>query len=479
MLPSPSFSLLARPARGAALALGASVLLGLLPGAVALAAPAMPSTPRLSAASDSGIQGDNVTNDATPTLTGTAEANVTIKLYNTQYSPGVLVGTGSATSTGAWSITTSQLAGVTRIIAWAYDAAGTQSLAPSGQLILVIMTSPPGAPAAPGLDPASDTAPTGDGATSIGNPVVTGTGADGQWKVTVYADGVQAGVVAPETTGAWRLTLPALALGSHAITAKFTDIADNTGPLSAPFTLSIISTVAPSVPGAPSLNSATAGNGQVALAWSAPASNGGSAISGYTATASPGGASCTSAGTSCTVSGLANGTGYSFTVSAANAVGTGPASNSLSATPTAPASVPGAPGLNSANRGNASVALAWSAPASNGGSAITGYTATASPGGATCTSSGLNCTVGGLANGTSYSFTVTATNAMGPGPASNAMTATPATVPGAPGLNSATAGNGQVSLAWSAPASNGGSAISGYTATASPGGASCTTSGQI
>src|SRR5438128_1225273 len=116
MLPSPSFSLLARPARGAALALAASVLLGLLPGAVALAAPAMPSTPRLSAASDSGIQGDNVTNDATPTLTGTAEANVTIKLYNTQYSPGVLVGTGSATSTGAWSITTSQLAGVTRII---------------------------------------------------------------------------------------------------------------------------------------------------------------------------------------------------------------------------------------------------------------------------------------------------------------------------------------------------------------------------
>ena len=56
-----------------------------------------------------------------------------------------------------------------------------------------------------------------------------------------------------------------------------------------------------------------------------------------------------------------------------NSVGEGARSNERSATPAAPATAPGAPTLNSATAGNGSVALAWSAPASDGGSAITGY----------------------------------------------------------------------------------------------------------
>jgi fibronectin type 3 domain-containing protein len=218
----------------------------------------------------------------------------------------------------------------------------------------------------------------------------------------------------------------------------------------------------PAAPGAPSLTSATRGNAQVALVWTAPASDGGSAILDYTATASPGGASCTATGLGCTVSGLTNGTSYSFTVTARNAVGSGPASNSLSATP---ATVPGAPVLTGATPGSGQVALAWTAPASNGGGPITGYVATASPGGATCSSAGLACTVTGLTNGTSYSFTVVASNAVGPGPASNSLAATPVaapTVPGAPTLTGATPGNAQVTLTWTAPASDGGSAVSAY-----------------
>ena len=65
------------------------------------------------------------------------------------------------------------------------------------------------------------------------------------------------------------------------------------------------------------------------------------------------------------------------------------------AVPTAP----GAPTLTAATRGNGQVALAWTAPSSNGGSTILDYTGTASPGGATCTVSGLGCTIGGLTNG--------------------------------------------------------------------------------
>lgn len=80
--------------------------------------------------------------------------------------------------------------------------------------------------------------------------------------------------------------------------------------------------------------------------------------------------------------------------------------------PSAPTGVGGIPG-------NASALVSWAAPASNGGSAITGYTVTSSPDGKTCTTTGaLSCTVSGLANGTPYTFTVTATNAVGTGPAS-------------------------------------------------------------
>jgi hypothetical protein len=127
-----------------------------------------------------------------------------------------------------------------------------------------------------------------------------------------------------------------------------------------------------------------------------------------------------------------------------------------------PPTVPGAPTLNSATAGDRSVSLAWSAPASNGGSSISSYTATASPGGATCTSAGLGCTITGLANGTTYSVTVHATNSAGSGPESNALSATPATVPSAPRNVTAKAGGSGITVAWAAPTSNGGFAITSY-----------------
>ncbi|HEX8971450.1 fibronectin type III domain-containing protein [Oryzihumus sp.] len=81
---------------------------------------------------------------------------------------------------------------------------------------------------------------------------------------------------------------------------------------------------------------------------------------------------------------------------------------------------PGAPTAVSASAGTGQATVFWTPPASDGGSAITGYTATSSPGGLTCTTSGaLLCTVGALANGTPYTFTVTATNAVGAGPPSS------------------------------------------------------------
>ncbi|MEZ0240694.1 MAG: FG-GAP-like repeat-containing protein [Chloroflexota bacterium] len=131
-------------------------------------------------------------------------------------------------------------------------------------------------------------------------------------------------------------------------------------------------------------------------------------------------------------------------------------------TPTPTPSVPGAPSLVSAAPGDGRVTLAWTAPSSNGGATITSYTATASPGGATCSSAGLGCSIIGLTNGTTYSFTVRATNITGAGAPSNALSATPATVPSAPGSLSGKANGSSITLKWLAPASNGGSAVTGY-----------------
>ena len=80
------------------------------------------------------------------------------------------------------------------------------------------------------------------------------------------------------------------------------------------------------VPGTPTIGTAMAGDAQASVAFAAPASDGGATITGYTATSNPGGFIGTCASSPCTVTGLINGTAYTFTVTATNSAGTGPAS---------------------------------------------------------------------------------------------------------------------------------------------------------
>jgi fibronectin type 3 domain-containing protein len=227
-----------------------------------------------------------------------------------------------------------------------------------------------------------------------------------------------------------------------------------------------------SPPGAPTGLSATAGNGSIRLAWTAPASNGGSAVTGYDVyrgNASGNEALLASgvSGPPFTDGGLVNGTQYFYKVSAVNSAGEGPVSNEASATP---ATVPGAPQNLVAVAGNASVSLSWTAPASNGGAAVTSYNVLRSTtsGAETLLSAGVvgtSFTDTGLSNGSTYFYKVAAVNSVGPGPVSGEASATPTaapTVPSAPQNLVAVAGNASVALSWSAPASNGGAAVSSY-----------------
>lgn len=220
------------------------------------------------------------------------------------------------------------------------------------------------------------------------------------------------------------------------------------------------SCAAATVPSAPTSVVATAGNTQVSVAFSAPSSNGGSAITSYTATC--GAQSAGGSGPPIVVTGLPNGVAVTCTVIATNGIGPSlPSAASNSVTP-AP-SAPNAPTSVVATAGDSSVLVAFTAPANDGGSPILGYTATC---GAQSGGGGVSpITVGGLANGVAVNCTVFATNAIGPGaPSAVSNTVTPAGAPGAPTAVVATAGNGQVSVAFSAPSSNNGSAIISYTA---------------
>ena len=210
------------------------------------------------------------------------------------------------------------------------------------------------------------------------------------------------------------------------------------------------------VPAAPAGLSAAPGDGQVALSWTDPDN---SSITGYELSTDEGDyieiSGSDDETTDYTVTGLTNGTAYTFRVRAVNASGKGAASDAVSATPLA---VPEAPAGLTATPGDGQVALSWTDP---GNSSISGYELS-TDGGDYIEISGsddetTDYTVTGLTNGTSYTFAVQAVNASGTGAASAAVSATPLFA--APTNLGAKVGDGQVELSWTDP---GNSSISGY-----------------
>ncbi len=216
------------------------------------------------------------------------------------------------------------------------------------------------------------------------------------------------------------------------------------------------STTAQTAPSSPTNEAVTFNTTTATISWNAPSSDGGSSITGYTVTAidltnpSNGGEICVTTGAlSCNISELTSGDTYAFTITAANSAGSSapaigtstfvvPGGTTATTPPPGgggggtlpPSTVSDAPMDVTASAQPGSVTVDWTAPASDGGSPITGYTATATDttnsanGGETCTTTGATtCTFYDLTVGDEITFSVTATNADGTSSASTASSA--------------------------------------------------------
>ena len=176
-------------------------------------------------------------------------------------------------------------------------------------------------------------------------------------------------------------------------------------------------------PGQATNVTATAGKGSATINWTAPSSGG--PVTSYTITPfigstaqTPTTINGTPPATNTTISGLTPGTSYTFTVQASNPNGTGAVSAQSNAVTPQPKSAPTAPTNIGASAASGSAVVNWTDPSDDGGSPITGYKVTPYIGttAQTPVSVGADQTtasVTGLTNGTTYTFTVTATNAIG------------------------------------------------------------------
>ena len=180
-------------------------------------------------------------------------------------------------------------------------------------------------------------------------------------------------------------------------------------------------------PDEPTISAVTPADSAATITWAAP-NNNGSAITGYKVNVYRGDTlnRSTDVGivTSYNVTGLTNGTPYSFRVVASNLRGDSDESLALEGTPVG---TPGAVSSLVANATDSSVSLTWAAPTNNGGSPIVTYRIAVSPslGGADETSTTASKTITGLTNGTQYTFTVFATNEAGLESLAASVVATP------------------------------------------------------
>ncbi|SFG49332.1 Ig-like domain-containing protein [Methylobacterium gossipiicola] len=187
---------------------------------------------------DTGVPGDGITSDASPTVTGTGTpgATVTVTVTDATGPRDVAAAVGGD---GTWTANLPTLAdGSYDVIVSGRDAAG--NVLQAGQPFrMTLDTVAPGAPVVAGFT--EDTGQVGNGATADTTPTLFGTAEAGSTVAIAYetASGPRTATALTDADGRWSLDLPTLAEGTYAFVASATDAAGNRGPASAAFALSI------------------------------------------------------------------------------------------------------------------------------------------------------------------------------------------------------------------------------------------------
>jgi len=254
---------------------------------------ALPSapTPSLASASDSGTTGDRVTNDTTPTISGTGTNGQVITLY----SAGVAIGTATV-SGGAWSITpgAALAAGQRSLTVTATDTAGNVSNS-SAPLIVTIDATAPALPVVSGIAVDSGTS-SSDGITNDSDISISGTAEAGSTITVTWSGGTR--TTTADATGAWSIaSTGTLTDGSYSFSTVATDAAGNVSSAAATnMTIDTVAPVAPAVtsPAATRTNppaiSGTGVTGSTVTIYDGPTLLGTTTVSGGTWTFTPGSA---------------------------------------------------------------------------------------------------------------------------------------------------------------------------------------------
>ena len=198
----------------------------------------------------SGSANGGITNANHLTLTGVAQAGVTISIFDQT----TKIGTATADTTGAWSFATATLnEGSHTFTAIAADGSGDLSSS-SANVSITVDTIAPTAPTVTSFAPDSNVM--GDGVTNANQVILTGT-ADAGSTIRIYDGTIQVGTATVDASGNWSFATATLADGTHAFTSKAVDAAGNVSAASAALNVTV-DTIAP---GAPTLVSDTPASG--------------------------------------------------------------------------------------------------------------------------------------------------------------------------------------------------------------------------